>query len=268
MGLAEASIGLPHRPAPRHAVILAAGLGSRLRDLGFSKPMTKVCGVPLIELGIRQAREAGIEHVVVVTGHEAEQLEATLPEIAGRCGIRVEAVRVRDWTLPNGYSVMAGAERVDGPFLLMMADHIFTTEILEGLVAYGAPELGVTLAIDRRLDNPLVDPDDATWVRTAEDGHIKAIGKSIDLFDAVDCGAFVATQALPAAIARAIAAGRLGSLSDGMQVLADQGLAETLDIGDAWWIDVDDPRAHALAEQDLPVALPHLAPLALVKCAS
>jgi choline kinase len=116
----------------------------------------------------------------------------------------------------------------------------------------------VTLAIDRRLDNPLVDPDDATWVRLDERGFITAIGKTIEPYDAVDCGAFLATPELATAIREAIAAGKAGSLSDGMQVLADRGRAATMDIDDAWWMDVDDPRAHALAEELAPW---HLAPM-------
>ena len=36
-----------------------------------------------------------------------------------------------------------------------------------------------------------------------------------------------------------------------MQRLADAGRAATMDIGEAWWIDVDDPRAHAIAEEAL-----------------
>ena len=38
---------------------------------------------------------------------------------------------------------------------------------------------------------------------------------------------------------------------------SDAGRAATMDIGDAWWMDVDDPRAHALAEELAPW---HLAP--------
>jgi 1L-myo-inositol 1-phosphate cytidylyltransferase len=248
----------PGAAAPRHAVILAAGLGSRLRDLSQSKPLTPVCGFPLLELGVRQAAAAGIDHIVVVTGHEADRVEAALPDLAARCGVTIQSVRVADWTLPNGHSVIAGAALVDGPFLLMMADHIFSAEILQRLAREGAAARDVTLAIDRRLDNPLVDPDDATWVRTRPDGTIAAIGKTIAPYDAVDCGAFLATAALPAAIAQAVALGRAGSLSDGMQVLADAGRAATMEIDGAWWIDVDDPRAHAQAEADLPGAIPAL----------
>jgi choline kinase len=241
------------------AVIIAAGYGSRLRDLSDSKPLTPVAGIPLIELGVRQARAAGVERVTVVTGHEGERVEAFLADLARRSGIDVGAERVADWSQPNGFSVIAGADRVarlgGGDFLLMMADHIFAVEILARLARQGAADRGVTLAVDRRVDNPLVDPDDATWVETGSDGRIRAIGKHIPVFDAVDCGAFLATQELPEAIAEAISAGKPGSLSDGMQRLADRGRAATMEVGGAWWMDVDDPRAHALAEQQAPAQL-------------
>ncbi len=171
------------------ALIIAAGFGSRLRDISDSKPMTPVAGVPLLELGVRQAKAAGAQRVVVVTGHEADRLEAALPALAERAGIAVEPARVADWSKPNGWSVMAGAERIDGDYLLMMSDHIFSAPVLSGLAKQGGPDRGVTLAVDRRIDDPLIDPDDATWVERGERGFIAAIGKTIPLYDAVDCGA-------------------------------------------------------------------------------
>ena len=237
------------------ALIIAAGYGNRIRELSDSKPLTPVAGVPLLELGVRQARAAGVERVVVVTGHQAVEIEKFLPVLSARVGIPVVSERVRHWSTPNGYSVIAGAARIakmgGGDYLLMMADHIFEEGILERLAKQGTKSRGVTLAIDRRLDNPLIDPDDATWVKTDADGRIEAIGKAIPEYDAVDCGAFLATPELAAAIQAAITAGKSGSLSDGMQRLADAGRAATMDIGEAWWIDVDDPRAHALAEREL-----------------
>lgn len=240
------------------ALIIAAGFGSRLRDISDSKPMTPVAGVPLLELGVRQAKAAGAARVVVVTGHEADRLEAALPALAARCGLPVEPRRVADWSKPNGWSVLAGAEAIAGDYLLMMSDHIFSGAILTRLARAGAADRGVTLAIDRRCDDPLIDPDDATWVKRDERGFIKAIGKTLTDYDAVDCGAFLATPELAEAIRAAIAAGKAGSLSEGMQRLADAGRAATLDIGSAWWLDVDDPRAHALAEAQAPAHLPEI----------
>lgn len=234
------------------ALIIAAGFGSRLRDISDSKPMTPIAGIPLLELGARQAKAAGAQRVVVVTGHEAERLEAALPGLSDRAGISVVPQRVEDWSKPNGWSVLAGADAISGNYLLMMSDHIFSAPILSGLAQQGGADRGVTLAVDRRTNDPLIDPDDATWVERDERGFIRAIGKTIPTYDAVDCGAFLCTPELAAAIRAAIAEGKAGSLSEGMQKLADAGRAATWEVGGAWWLDVDDPRAHALAEEQAP----------------
>lgn len=244
------------------ALIIAAGFGSRLRAVSESKPLTPIAGIPLLELGVRQAKAAEAERVIVVTGYQAELIEAFLPELSARVGIPVLPERIADWSTPNGYSVMAGAARIKAlggsDFLLMMSDHIFSASILTRLAQQGGADRGVTLAIDRRTTSELVDPDDATWVETDEGGFIHAIGKTIPSYNAVDCGAFLATQELPTAIAAAIAEGKSGSLSDGMQRLADSGRAATFDIGEAWWIDVDDPAMLDLAEAQTPRELPEI----------
>lgn len=234
------------------ALIIAAGFGSRLAELSPSKPLIPVCGVSLIEIGIGQLAAAGVTRVVVATGHEADRLEAFLAQLAARLGIAIEPARVDDWSRPNGFSVMAGAELIAGDFLLVMADHMFEAGIMARLAREGTADRGVTLAIDRRVDSQLVDPDDATWVRLGDNGRIAAIGKTIAPYDAVDCGAFLATPELAEAIRAAIIDGAAGSLSDGMQRLASAGRAATMDVGEAWWLDVDDPRAHALAEELAP----------------
>ena len=241
------------------ALILAAGYGSRLAALSPSKPLARVCGMPLIEIGVRQAMAAGVTRAVVVTGHLAGELEAFLAGLALRLDLPIETERLSDWSRPNGLSVLAGARRISGDYLLVMADHMFETSLLRRLLDRRGTDSGVTLAIDRRCDSPLVDPEDATWVRTGPGGAIEAIGKTLAAHDAIDCGAFLATPELAAAIAAAIDGGAAGSVSDGMQRLADGGRAATMDVGEAWWLDVDDPRAHALAEAEAPARIEALA---------
>lgn len=241
------------------AIILAAGYGSRLQSRGASKPLVQVNGVSLIEIGVHQAAAAGACDIVVVTGHEAQQVEDALEHITLPAGYRVRPQRLDDWSKPNGWSVIAGARLVSGPFLLMMADHIFGDPILPMLAAQNLNDTDAVLATDR-IDNPLVDPDDATWVALGTGMRIRRIGKEIADYDVVDCGAFFASDALPTAIERAIAAGKPGSLSDGMQVLADEGRAAAMEIDGAWWIDVDDPRAHDLAQEQIAEHLALFAP--------
>lgn len=238
-----------------NALILAAGYGSRIAALAAPKPLVPVAGVSLLEWSVRQAASVGIEHAVVVTGHRAAEIEGRLPGIAYRTGVSLEAARVPDWSRPNGHSVLAGSSLIEGNYLLMMADHMFTTGLLATLIADMPRRAGVSLAVDHDVTGPMIDPDDATWVRCRANGRIARIGKQLAHYDAVDCGAFIATPDLAEAIAEVIADGAAGSLSEGMQLLADQGAADTVDVTGHWWIDVDDPRMHALAEAEAPQRL-------------
>lgn len=223
-------------------LIIAAGHGSRLRAVSPSKPLTPVAGVPLIERVIRAAAEGGASRFFVATGHEAARLEAFLAGLP----FEIVPVRVADWDLPNGHSVLAGAAAIPGDYLLMMSDHLFDPGIVRALIA--APAAALTLAVDRDLASPLLDMDDATKVAVGAGGAIGAIGKTLTEFDAIDTGLFRATPALAEAIAAAVADGKAGSLSDGVQRLAARGSAVTLDVTGLSWLDVDDPAALAKAE--------------------
>ena len=229
-----------------NCLIIAAGHGSRLRDISPSKPLTLVGGVPLIEHVARAAAAGGATGFTVVTGHEAARLEAFLADLAERLGLPIAPVRIADWDRPNGHSVLAGAAAIAGDYLLTMADHLFDPAIVRLLLA--APAAALTLAVDRDLANPLLDMDDATKVALGENGTIRRIGKILDRFDAIDTGLFRATPALADAIRAAVADGETGSLSDGVQRLADRGRAMTVEIEGARWLDVDDAAALAKAE--------------------
>jgi choline kinase len=230
-----------------HALIVAAGFGSRLRAVSPSKPLTPVAGVPLIERVILAAHEGGADAITIVTGYEAEGIERWADAAAARLGLSIECVRTADWSLPNGHSVLSGAERIGRDRqLLMMADHLVDPALVAAVA--GSPDAPLTLGIDRRLDNPLVDMDDVTRVKTDKDGAIVAIGKLIDDYDCFDTGVFAVDGRFHDALRASIAAGGSGSISAGVEALAASGGARTVDVGDAWWLDVDDPRALDQAE--------------------
>jgi choline kinase len=220
-----------------NCLIIAAGHGSRLRAISPSKPLTPIAGVPLIAHVIRAAAAGGASAFTVATGHEAARVEAFLATLSG---FAIRTVRVADWDLPNGHSVAAGAAGLAGDYLLTMSDHLFDPAIVRRLIA--APPAALTLAVDRDLAGPLLDIDDATKVETGADGAIVRIGKALERFDAIDTGLFRATPALAEAI------GDGGSLSDGVQRLADRRLAATIDVTGLRWLDVDDAAALAKAE--------------------
>jgi len=230
-------------------LIVAAGQGTRLRDIAPSKPLAPVRGAPLIEHVIQSAHAAGISSFVVVTGYEGERVEAFLRGLSARRGFAIAAVRNPEWRGPNGLSVAAAEPHLDEQFVLMMADHLFDETFVADLIATRGDRQGVVLAIDRRLDNPLVDLEDVTRVQTADDGAILRIGKLIEPYNAFDTGVFLASKALIGSIGEDIAAGGAGGISGGMTILAAKGHATTFDIGDRFWLDVDDAVAHGHAER-------------------
>jgi len=232
-------------------LIVAAGQGTRLRDVAPLKPLAPLQGKPLIAHVMHSGLAAGLDGFVVVTGYQSERLEAYLDAFAKAEGIQVTAVFNPRWSERNGLSVAAAGPALDETFVLMMSDHLFDPEIVRSLVASGLWGAETVLAVDRRLGNPLVDLDDVTRVQTGPGGAIRRIGKGLEPYDAFDTGLFLASQGLVRAIRDDVARGGGGSISEGMQALADRGAALTFDVGDRFWLDVDDPSAFGQAEEAL-----------------
>jgi len=232
------------------AVILAAGKGTRLRasDADLPKPLHRVNGVPLIKRTILTLAEAGVRHVVVVVGFMADQVRSAVegdPDFVA-ANVRLSFAHNAEFERANGISVIVGGRALTGPFVLSMADHIYTTSIarLVGTRDLGAADL--YLATDPQVDSVL-DIDDATKVQSA-DGRIIAISKTLEIYDRIDCGVFAVTQRLVDVLDELRRASGDCSLSDGVRLLAHQGRARVADIEDGFWQDVDTPADREAAE--------------------
>jgi 1L-myo-inositol 1-phosphate cytidylyltransferase len=232
-------------------LIIAAGQGTRLRGIAPSKPLARVAGRPLVEHVVRSAAAGGASEFVVVTGYEAQPLEDFLHGLAERSGLPIRVVRNDDWGRPNGLSVLAAQASLDSEFILLMSDHLFDPEILREMIAADRGHSALTLGADHFVDNPFLDLDDATKIELGASGRIRRIGKTLPRYDAIDTGIFIASPELLEALRASLAAGGTGSLSEGVQALAQCGRAYTWDIGGRWWLDVDDEAAFAKAEAAL-----------------
>jgi CDP-L-myo-inositol myo-inositolphosphotransferase len=236
--------------APEMALILAAGLGSRLHaQTKTPKPLTRVLGLTLAERVVCTLLDAGIRRFLVTLGHEAETVREHFSDIARRRGVMIDFVDAKNWERGNGASALAAKGHTGKvPFFLVMIDHLFDPKIA-GALADDPPAPGeIRLAVDRDKDG-IFDLDDVTRVKIG-DGRIQAIKKTLDDWDAGDTGVMLCTSGLFEGLERAAVNNKHG-LSDGLRELAGEGRAKTVDVTGLPWLDVDTPDALREAERRL-----------------
>ncbi len=232
-------------PTPiNDAVILMAGVGSRLGG-GIEKPLVPIAGRPLVSYIFDALEKVGVRTVHTVLGATGERLAADLRRLLPE-GMRLNPILNPNWKKQNGISVLCAATHLRQPFFLTMGDHLFEVAILEALLAE-SDHVGVSLAVDRKIES-IFDLDDATKVKTAGT-RITGIGKTLSEYDAIDTGVFLCAPTVFDYLNRARREGDC-SLSDGMRLMATAGKARAIDIGDAWWQDVDTPEMLERAEQE------------------
>jgi len=121
------------------AVILAAGMGTRLRAVHSDKPkgFIELAGPTIIEQSIARLERAGINDVVIVTGYGAEHYE----QLALRYEGLVRLVHNPDYADSGSmYSLYCARELIDDGFLLLESDLIYESRALEVLVDLDFPD--------------------------------------------------------------------------------------------------------------------------------
>lgn len=89
------------------ALILAAGKGTRMKS-DLIKVLHEVAGQPMVCWPLAAAREAGAEEMVVVVGHQAEQVQRVL---SGEAGLRIA---LQEEQLGTGHAVACGLPALSG----------------------------------------------------------------------------------------------------------------------------------------------------------
>lgn len=157
------------------AVILAAGMARRLQPLTNSTPkcLLSVGGQTLLDRTLSAIRSAGLSHVVIVTGFEADQ-------IRNHCNSHYSDITI-EWVhngrfneTNNIYSLWLTKESLKGHRLLLLdSDIIFHHQILTNLIE---SEYENCLAL-RKSDNL---GEEEIKVTVDELGFVKSINKVIE----------------------------------------------------------------------------------------
>ena len=169
------------------AMIVAAGLGTRLRPLTLlrPKPALPVRGLPLVAYTLALLRHHGVSEVVINTHHLPEMLEET----ARACCPPGLALRFsREETLLHtggGIRRVAGFLRESDPCLILGGDMLLDVDLRALVRRHRERSDAVTLLL--RED---VRADTFGSVGVDEDGVVRRIGKSFDLGGSVRAGVY------------------------------------------------------------------------------
>jgi bifunctional UDP-N-acetylglucosamine pyrophosphorylase / glucosamine-1-phosphate N-acetyltransferase len=107
--------------SPLAAIVLAAGKGTRMRTRRV-KVLHQVCGRPMVYYPVKRALEAGAAPVVVVVGHQADEVEAALRSALPGAPLRFAR---QERQLGTAHAVLAakGALRgYRGPVVILSGD--------------------------------------------------------------------------------------------------------------------------------------------------
>jgi NDP-sugar pyrophosphorylase family protein len=135
------------------AMILAAGLGTRLRPLTNDRPkaLVEVAGQTLLEITLRRLRDAGIREVIVNVHHFADKVVDCLNK-NDDFGMRVEISR-EDVLLDTGGGLKKAGWFFSGdeaPFILHNVDVISTIDLTRMVRVHRERAALATLAVQDR----------------------------------------------------------------------------------------------------------------------
>lgn len=165
------------------AIILAAGMGTRLRPLTETRPkcLVEIAGRSILDRQLDALREAGISDIHIVGGHLHEKID--------RPGLKKHVNP--DYARTNMVHTLFCADSAltsDLDLLIAYGDIVYETRIVRQMLACDAP---LSLAVDigwrdywqARMENPLVD---AETLKLTPEGNVREVGKKPESFADVE----------------------------------------------------------------------------------
>ena len=147
------------------ALILAAGMGSRLKDLTAdnTKCMVKVNGVTMIERMLNQLENKAFSKIIIVTGYEGQKLIDFIETLDISTPIEFINNPIYDQT-NNIYSLWLAKDKLlEEDTVLPESDLIFEDSILDALLDDSRPTLALVDKYESWMDGTVVklDEDDS-----------------------------------------------------------------------------------------------------------
>ena len=228
------------------ALILAGGLGTRLRPLTYTRPkhLLPIANVPHIEHVFHLLQRHGVDHVVLLTSHLAEAFSSVVLEAQDR-GMRVDITHEPE---PLG---TAGALRNAVEFVGSETFLAFNGDILSDMDLSSLLDLHRERSAEATIVlTPVEDPSAYGVVPTNEDGRVLGFIEKPAPGEAstklVNAGIYV----MEASVLDRIPRGRVYSAEHQLfPELAEAGRLYAR-AGDGYWMDIGTPQKYLQANLD------------------
>ncbi|MCG6837364.1 aminotransferase class I/II-fold pyridoxal phosphate-dependent enzyme (plasmid) [Fusobacterium vincentii] len=144
------------------AIILAAGMGSRLKELTSSIPkcMIEINGESLIKRLLKILIKYKVNDIVLVVGYKQEVLMDYISKL--KLDIKVTYIYNKDYNITNNiYSLfLAKPEILKEDILLLESDLIFDEQVIEKLISSPEKNLAVVSSYEHWMDGTCVEIDE------------------------------------------------------------------------------------------------------------
>ena len=150
------------------AIILAAGMGKRLKDLtkDVTKCMVKVNGVALIDRMLHQIEKLSLSRIVIVTGYKEQILKDYIRTLGIKTPIEYVSNPIYDKT-NNIYSLaLAKDELCEDDTLLFESDLIFDDSVIDAIVSDPRETLALVDKYESWMDGTCVKLSDDDTIET------------------------------------------------------------------------------------------------------
>jgi histidinol-phosphate/aromatic aminotransferase/cobyric acid decarboxylase-like protein/choline kinase len=140
------------------AIILAAGMGRRLKKLTENQPkcMITVNGIPMIERMLKQLDHCHLNRIIIVTGHKGEELQSFVSSLPLSTPVTYIDNPVYK-TTNNIYSLyLAKDQLLMDDTILLESDLIFEQEVLTQIINDPYPNLALVAHFESWMDGTVV----------------------------------------------------------------------------------------------------------------
>ena len=240
------------------AMILAAGLGTRLRPLTNDRPkaLVEVGGHTLLEITLARLRSFGVREVIVNVHHFADMIVDYL-QANGNFGMRIEISRESELLDTGGglknaaHFFLESSGGLDEPFILHNVDIVSTIDIERMVSLHAAQGALATIAVqDRKTSRYLLfdEKDELCGHRNDQNGKIQMARSAHD----VHALAYACIQVIsPRLLTKLEEEGAFPIFDSYLRLVGSGEKFVAFRADRSYWRDIGRPESVELASRDL-----------------